>query len=241
MPIFSTCIVENSVEDAQKLYDYCKINEYVSPSKPIMYTSMAYKFITDNKIQIVFINPEMPLISGMDLAKKLDYEKTFIIIVSDKPEFAAEAFQINAFDFLLKPLTYEKVSKSIKKIAKLFDKGEVNPIIVFEGNDMMFAIDCNSVIYIKVTSIKICFYFTNRPTLSVNNRCKTQQNKIPEYLFIRINEKSYVNIKYITGIFWRKVIINNHLAYDKSLPEILSLTYPLRPKRDELRQKLSNL
>jgi len=72
------------------------------------------EFLQDNPVDILFIDINMPAISGIDLVRRLKTPPLTIFTTGDK-DFAYECFQLSALDFLLKPIAFEHFSRSIQK------------------------------------------------------------------------------------------------------------------------------
>src|ERR1700758_4256244 len=67
----------------------------------------AIKYLDENSCDLIFLDIEMKGMSGMDLLKKLGHSSN-IIIVSAKPDYAAEAFNFDVADYIVKPISYER-------------------------------------------------------------------------------------------------------------------------------------
>src|SRR5438309_404276 len=72
----------------------------------------AYKFVCNNKPEILFIDINMPEMSGLEFIKQIG-NKTIIIFISGHRDFALDAFQLDATDYLLKPISFEVFLKAV--------------------------------------------------------------------------------------------------------------------------------
>ena len=87
------------------------------------------KIIKDNKVDIIFLDIQMPEIEGLDLAEKLLEEDSTlnIVFVTAYQEYAIKAFELNALDYLLKPINKDRLLKTLNRIKELEqDKLESN-------------------------------------------------------------------------------------------------------------------
>jgi len=80
----------------------------------------ALEFLNTNSVDVVFLDINMPHLSGLSLSKMID-SKTDIIFTTAYSEHALESYEVNALDYLLKPISLERFSKTI---TKLIDKHE---------------------------------------------------------------------------------------------------------------------
>ena len=71
---------------------------------------------------IILLDILMPLLNGMDTARELrQYDKTVkIIFLTSSPEFALESYDVKAYSYLLKPVTYEKLEETLNECVKTF-------------------------------------------------------------------------------------------------------------------------
>ncbi|WNS41498.1 response regulator [Paenibacillus sp. MMS20-IR301] len=91
----------------------------------------AYEYARNNPIDVAFLDISMPEISGMKLSKQLHqlYEAMDIVFVTGYEEYAIQAFDISATDYLLKPVSAERVMQALHKIRKRPMRREVEPLL----------------------------------------------------------------------------------------------------------------
>lgn len=79
----------------------------------------AYEILQNRKIDIIFVDIDLQRVSGIDFIKSLDNKPMFVFL-SDKPELAVEGYNLNALDFLLKPVTFDRFLKTANKAYENF-------------------------------------------------------------------------------------------------------------------------
>lgn len=91
----------------------------------------AYEYARDNPIDIAFLDISMPEVSGMMLSRQLHelYEAMDVVFVTGYEEYALQAFDISATDYLLKPVSAERVGQTLNKIRKRPMRREVEPVL----------------------------------------------------------------------------------------------------------------
>lgn len=91
----------------------------------------AYEFMKTNQVDVAFLDISMPDINGMKLSNcLLDLDSSIqIVFVTGYDEYAVQAFEMNALDYLLKPVTVERVNKTLGKINKKQRAAAVEPIL----------------------------------------------------------------------------------------------------------------
>src|SRR5580698_7907652 len=94
-----------SVETEADKFPFLK--RIASCSHPLEASELIARFHPD----IIFVDIEMPGMSGIQLVKQLSAEKLLPVFITSHPEFALESYEIKAFDYLLKPLTAERFAR----------------------------------------------------------------------------------------------------------------------------------
>ncbi len=77
----------------------------------------ALRIIENERVDLIFLDINMPRISGIDLIKSMQYPPKVIIISAHK-EYAIDGFELNVVDFLLKPVSFDRFLKAINKFKK---------------------------------------------------------------------------------------------------------------------------
>ena len=113
-----TCII---VEDIQMAADilkkFCEKSGLVKVEGHFLNVADALAYLDDNKVDLIFLDVEMPGATGFELLDNLTF-KPKIILTTSKVEYAFDAFQYNVDDYLKKPFTYKRFVESIEKIEK---------------------------------------------------------------------------------------------------------------------------
>lgn len=151
-------IVEDEFPAREELKFFISNHKNIQLEKEFDNPVDALKYLQENKVDVVFLDINMPELDGMNLGKiliKMDKDLKIVFITAYK-DYAAEAFEIKAFDYLLKPysdkrinevldnLTNSKNDESIKNIS------QINKITVF-SDEKMFIISLDSIYYIELT------------------------------------------------------------------------------------------
>lgn len=110
------------------------------------------------KADILFLDIDMPDLSGLDFVRCISDLNTINVIISSHPEYALEGFQLNVFDFILKPLEtarFEHTAKRIYDFAQMKDKASAydvlfeNEKIIFKEGHNIVNLNLNEVIYLE--------------------------------------------------------------------------------------------
>lgn len=168
--------------------------------------SNAKKIIHDLEPDIVFLDIQMPGGSGFELLNDLEI-KTNIIFVTAFDEFAINAFEVNAQDYLLKPINPERLAQALEKI-KSKKPGITEEKTVLDYDDPLFLSLNNRYEFLKINTILV-ITAAGDYTEVLNDRHKkflTQKSmkeweqRLPSKHFIRIHRSTIVNLNFIDKI-----------------------------------------
>jgi DNA-binding LytR/AlgR family response regulator len=111
----------------------------------------ALELIHKNKVDLVFLDINMPEITGLEL-KKMIGNQVHVIFTTAHREFALEGFELEAVDYLLKPISFEKLAKAIRKFQKTHVKSDTDEALnhIFIRSDRkMVRVVLDEVLYIE--------------------------------------------------------------------------------------------
>nr|WP_321405587.1 LytTR family transcriptional regulator DNA-binding domain-containing protein [uncultured Carboxylicivirga sp.] len=158
---------------------------------------------------LVFLDIQMPEINGFDVLKKLDYFPK-IIFCTAFDEFALQAFDTNCIDYLVKPLTKERFSKTIAKLNQLngnhneinlnalidqfnlqYHRNETTSIPVKVGDRVIF-VRLEEVSYIQSDEKYVNIVTKHAKSYILDSSLKKLEEKLPDY-FIRVHKSYLIN------------------------------------------------
>ncbi|WP_134090256.1 LytTR family DNA-binding domain-containing protein [Olivibacter sp. XZL3] len=160
----------------------------------------ALRVVNEDKIDLLFSDIQMPKMSGMDLAR-LVHGKTSIILTTAYSEFAAEGFDLEVIDYLLKPISKSRFLQAANRILKHLykkEKSELGPetldgdyiFVRTELKGRIIKINLVDVDYIEGMRNYIAINHDGQKTLALLN-LKDLENRLPASFFVRIH-KSYI-------------------------------------------------
>ncbi|MHA4809857.1 LytR/AlgR family response regulator transcription factor [Flavitalea flava] len=111
-----TCIIVEDIQIAADfLRKFCEKSELVEVKGHFLNVADALEFLDADKVDLIFLDVEMPGATGFDLLDSLTYSPK-IILTTSKTEYAYNAFQYNVNDYLKKPFTYKRFLEALTKI-----------------------------------------------------------------------------------------------------------------------------
>ena len=142
------------------------------------------EFLRNNPVDLLFLDINMPDISGIDLVHSLK-EKPLIIFTTAYKNFAFEGFELEAIDFLLKPISFDRFSKAVQKAVEIFSlkQSQTGPtpesLVVFSEYQRL-KIPLTEIEYIESSEKYIKIHLAKgKPVLSLMSLGKVLE-KLPE-------------------------------------------------------------
>jgi two-component system LytT family response regulator len=166
----------------------------------------AVNLIQTEKPDVVFLDIQFSNENGFDLLEKV--EKDFkLIFVTAFDEFAIRAFEINALDYLLKPVNPERLAKTLERLLETDEKPEKN-WRKLEYEDRLFIEIGERSKFLKISSIKcICadgdytqVFTDDGKKHLVTKPLKEWEDRLPEKFFVRIHRSTVVNLEFIEKV-----------------------------------------
>ena len=158
-----------------------------------------------NEFDAFFLDIELGKESGIELARNIRRYNQYAVIVfiTSYPQYVYDAFDVIAFDYIIKPLCVEKIRNVISNISEyLFFS---NRTFVFMSNRKKYAIHYKNLIYFEKCRNKINIYTNTYNNYTSNMTIEEVIKRLPEDLFVRINRGCIVNISMITEIVKEEV------------------------------------
>ncbi|MDF1549573.1 MAG: LytTR family DNA-binding domain-containing protein [Bacteroidales bacterium] len=162
----------------------------------------AFKVINTNKVDLIFLDINMPEISGLSFAKSIN-KNTKIIFTTAYREYAVEGFDLRAVDYLLKPISFERLLQAINKFTDehIQTKSEKSAEIIEEKSDFIFVrsdrkmvkINFSKIRYIESLSDYIKIYLVNK-TVVTRETITNIEAKLPGNEFLRVHRSFVVSL-----------------------------------------------
>jgi two-component system, LytTR family, response regulator len=166
----------------------------------------AIKIIESKEVNVIFLDIQMPGKSGFTLLEKIKPDIN-IVFVTAYDEYALRAFEVNALDYLLKPVNPARLAKTIIKLS-VTGKSKGQPSQKFELNDTIFLLINSQMKFLKINSIISITSSGDYTSITTTDGIKGLTSKsmrewelrLPENTFIRIHRNAIVNTDYIEKV-----------------------------------------
>jgi DNA-binding LytR/AlgR family response regulator len=179
----------------------------------------ATSILQQNTIDLIFLDINMPEISGLDYVKTL-VNSPLIIFATAYPQYALESYNLDAIDYLLKPIRFERFVKAVNKAQSYLDLLQskdlitnqiesVNPEFIFiKADRKFFKIYFKNILYIEGLKDYVIIHTSERKVITAMN-LKTIFDQLPTSIFARISKSYIVNTTHIISFDNYSVYLNN--------------------------------
>jgi two-component system LytT family response regulator len=178
----------------------------------------AMEFLSTHEIDLMFVDINMPDINGMDFVKSLD-KKPLIIFTTAYSEYAIEGYEVDALDYILKPISYAVFLKSANKAKSWFENNQKQAEVVQTTQDFLFVKSEYKLIRILLSEIKyiesaneyIQIHLINNESVTTLIRLKVMEEQLPKDKFMRVHRSFIVNLDRV------KVIERNRIIFERNV------------------------
>lgn len=157
----------------------------------------AKSVIANGDVHVMFLDIEMPGISGVDFAQQLDKDAPYIIFTTAYPQYAVDGFRLDAVDYLLKPLSFDEMVAAVEKLkrrrAAEHEREEKDLFVKASGSVRRIAID--DIIYIKGLAeyVQIWTRGAVNPVTTFDS-LKRLEETLSKHAFMRVHKSYLINL-----------------------------------------------
>jgi DNA-binding LytR/AlgR family response regulator len=177
----------------------------------------AQKIMDASPVDILFLDIQMPDINGIEFSRIINKKNTAVVFTTAYSEYAVEGFNVDAIDYLLKPIEYDRFLKAVYKAKEYVDyltSQELQDGYIFVKSDyQMVKVQLKEVIYIEGLDDYIKIYLQGGKSILTLMTLKMIAQKLPPREFIRAHRSYIVPISKIEHISKSKIRIG-----DKEIP-----------------------
>lgn len=188
----------------------------------------ALDFLRENKVDILFLDIQMPELTGISLLKILQ-NKPAVILTTAYSEYAIESYELDVTDYLLKPITFERFLKAVEKANKKLttpqnkeseptrEEGQSEQVVDIKSNFIfvkdgrkLVKIDLHAVQFIEGLKDYVRIHTPHR-NITTLQRMKNLEEQLPEKQFIRVHHSYIVAVAWIDEIERERIFIGKHI------------------------------
>ena len=186
----------------------------------------ALAFLKENNVDLIFLDIEMPMVTGLEFASQLP-NKALIIFTTAYSQYALDSYELDAIDYLLKPIAKERLEKAINKAEtykkllsddteKSIIEGGTDDFLIIKSERRFHRINFSDIRYIEGLKDYVVIYTTSQKLITAMN-LKNIHQKMPQNIFLRVSKSYIVNTNYVESFDHHSIFIG---GYEISLGEV---------------------
>jgi len=209
-----TCI---AVDDEPMALDvierYCAKSGLVELKAVFREPVKAIEYLNREQTDLIFLDINMPDLSGMQLVQALS-PKPMIIFTTAYSHYAVESYNLNAIDYLLKPITFERFLAAVNKVTAVISTrtnittGDDDTAIFVKSGPQTHQVKVKDILYLEKDGNYITIHCKDRKIL-IRENMGDVFDLVPAAGFVRVHKSYVVAIKHITMIEVHQLTINN--------------------------------
>ena len=170
----------------------------------------AAEFLRMHPVDLLFVDIQMPDVNGLDLVQAIE-SKPMIIFTTANRKFAFEGFELQAIDYLLKPVSFERFTKAVSKAEEYYKfknaSATQDEFLFVYSEYKLIKIDLNEIEFIESLEDYIRIHLTNRKPILSLMPLKRVLQKLPQGKFQRVHRSYIVSVNKIKGVNNKRIIL----------------------------------
>lgn len=191
----------------------CNKSENINLQKTFTQPSEALKHLRKFPVDLIFCDIQMPAMTGINLVKSLQ-QNTMVIFTTAFSEYAAVSYELNAIDYLLKPINQKRFTQAVTKAQEYFDylnKKDKNTDkhIFIRADFNLVKIPLSDILYIEGLADYLKIYIKDRKTIMARMPMKDMMEKLPSADFIRVHRSFILPFSKIEAVRGTTIFIGD--------------------------------
>ncbi len=174
-------------------------------------------YLSDNKVDLVFLDIQMPEITGIEMIQSIS-QKPQVVLTTAYSEYALEGFELNATDYLLKPFSFERFLKAVHKVRERLPSASAhasnepaNTYITVNADHKIYKIKLEDIHYIEGLKEYVSYYTTDKQRIIALKSLKSLEESLPADQFIRVHRSYIVPLKKIESLEGNQLRVDGKL------------------------------
>ena len=178
----------------------------------------AREFLAENQVDLIFLDIQMPGVNGLEFAQTIAGD-TLIIFTTAYSQYALKSYEVDAIDYLVKPILKERFEKAINKAvnyqqlllqtnAKSSLESVASDFMLIKAERKFYKIVFKDILYIEGLKDYVVMYVNDNKIITAMN-LKTIYHQLPQTIFVRVSKSYVVNMNHILSFDNHTIYLNN--------------------------------
>lgn len=211
-----TLVVEDEPLAREGLINYIKDIDLLEVKAACENALEANQVLTSTPIELMFLDIQMPKITGIDFLKSIK-EPPMVIMTTAYPNFALQGYELDVLDYLVKPFPFDRFLKAVNKARDFFELKTKSHEATVTTRDDYFFVKCDyryekihfeDVLYVEGMENYVVIHTAIKQFMTLL-RMKNVEETLPPSSFIRIHKSYIASVKAISAIDGNEVVVGN--------------------------------
>lgn len=212
----SCIIVEDEPLARNLLSDYVHKVPHLNLIKTFANPLEAIDFLRENSVDLLFLDIQMPEITGISLLKVLQ-KKPLVVLTTAYSDYALESYDFDVLDYLLKPITFERFLRAVEKanqrlttphVVEKVNPDSAQPFVFVKDGTKLVKIRLDDILYVEGLKDYVTIHTRQQKVVTLQ-RLKNLEDQLPANKFIRIHHSFIIALDAIDAVHKGEVQIGN--------------------------------
>jgi two-component system LytT family response regulator len=170
----------------------------------------AFNYLKTNDVDLVFLDVEMPGMSGIELLRNIE-KRPIVILVTAKKNYAVEAFELSVADYIIKPVNLPRFTKAVAKAKELYEQqhSDDKDYIFIRSNSILTKVKSTGIIYVQELGGYVTIQTADKQH-TVHCSLKSFEDKLPPNKFYKVHNNFLVAVDRIDNVQDNTAFVGRH-------------------------------
>ena len=204
----SCIIIDDELSSQKVLQHFVYETEVLELKQTCNNSAEAFKYLQLHpKIDLLFLDINMPRQSGFDFYKSLQHPPA-VIFTTAYPQYAVEGFEVDATDYLLKPIAYERFLTAINKVLNTNNTSSKNDFIILKENKALHKVMVADILFVEAYGDYVKVHLEDK-FITTHSTFSRFVEQLPKY-FIKTHKSFSINMNKMRALSGNQITVDSH-------------------------------
>ena len=204
----SCIIIDDELSSQKVLQHFVYETEVLELKQTCNNSAEAFKYLQLHpKIDLLFLDINMPRQSGLDFYKSLQHPPA-VIFTTAYPQYAVEGFEVDATDYLLKPIAYERFLTAINKVLNTNNTSSKNDFIILKENKALHKVMVADILFVEAYGDYVKVHLEDK-FITTHSTFSRFVEQLPKY-FIKTHKSFSINMNKMRALSGNQITVDSH-------------------------------
>lgn len=204
--------LDDELPGLRVIENFCEKTDFIDLTKTFTQPSEALKYINQFPVDLLFLDIQMPSMSGLDFYKQIK-QNTMVIFTTAFSEYAVEGFNLQAIDYLLKPFTFERFNQAVQRAKEQYDlrhqsEHKAPDHILIRADYKLIKVNYSDILYIEGLDDYLKIHVKDQRSIIARMTMKAMSEKLPAKDFIRVHRSYIIPMNRVSNVRNKIISLN---------------------------------